>query len=193
MNDIDMEPTSPSCSYKAYQERISRPVTPSVQPPEPTTDCGKRRAAMTRLKNQETMIEGYQKFLTTFKQEKDEHGVHKQLQESLKETIAARDLLVSELRSMPPCLDQNCPDHTEIKTKQTQIEVIKPPQKKRKNVKNNTDDFVFPSKTARPTTPTPVLTPIAVNNSFVNLEQDPDPSADNTAEIPIIKPHSQYF
>ncbi|GFV17506.1 hypothetical protein TNCV_2581361 [Trichonephila clavipes] len=39
------------------------------------------------------MIEGYQKFLTTFKQEKDEHGVHKQLQESLKETIAARDQL----------------------------------------------------------------------------------------------------
>ncbi|GFY31944.1 nucleic-acid-binding protein from transposon X-element [Trichonephila clavipes] len=188
-----MEPTSPSCSYKAYQERISRPITPSVQTPEPTTDCGKRRAAMTRLKNQETMIEGYRKYLTTTKEMKDEHGVHKQLQECLQETIAARDLLVSELRSMPPCLDQNCPDHTEIKTKQTQIEVVKPPQKKRKNVKNNTDDFVFPSKTARPTTPTPVLTPIAVNNSFVNLEQDPDHPTDNAVEIPIIKPPQPIF
>ncbi|GFU89337.1 nucleic-acid-binding protein from transposon X-element [Trichonephila clavipes] len=188
-----MEPPSPSCSYKAYQERISRPVTPSPLPSEPTTDCGKRRAAMTRLKNQETMIEGYQKFLTTFKQEKDEHGVHKQLQESLKETIAARDQLVSELRTMPPCLDQNCPDHTEIKFNKTQVEVIKPPQKKRKNVKNNADDFVFPSKIARPTTPTPVLTPIAVNNSFVNLEQDPDLPAENTAETPIIKPPQPIY
>ncbi|GFV75402.1 uncharacterized protein TNCV_1482481 [Trichonephila clavipes] len=133
MSDIDMEPPSPSYSYGAYEERmISRPTTPISLPPEPTTVCGKRRAAMTRLKNQETMIEGYQKFLTTFKHEKDEHGVHKQMQESLKETIAARDLLVSELRTMPPCLDQNCPDHTEIKSKQTQIEVAKPPQKRGK-------------------------------------------------------------
>ncbi|GFU97125.1 hypothetical protein TNCV_4642181 [Trichonephila clavipes] len=61
MSDIDMDPPSPACSYKAYQERISRPVTPLPLPPEPTTDCGKRRAAMTRLKNQETMIDGYQK------------------------------------------------------------------------------------------------------------------------------------
>ncbi|GFS90584.1 uncharacterized protein TNCV_4097791 [Trichonephila clavipes] len=102
MSDIEMEPPSPSCSYKTYQERIFRPVTPSSLPPEPTTDCGKRRAAMTRLKNQETMIEGYQKFLTTFKQEKDEHGVHKQLQESLKETIAARDQLLDQLKEKYP-------------------------------------------------------------------------------------------
>ncbi|GFV15992.1 nucleic-acid-binding protein from transposon X-element [Trichonephila clavipes] len=160
MSDIDIEPPSPSYSYRAYEELISRPSTPSSLHPEPTTVCGKRRAAMTRLKNQETMIEGYQKFLTTFKQEKDEHGVHNQMQESLKETIAARDLLV---------------------------------KKKRKNLKNNTDDFVFPSKTARPNTPTPVLTPIAVNNSFVDLEQDLDIPADNTAEIPTIKPPQPIY
>ncbi|GFU71114.1 uncharacterized protein TNCV_1216381 [Trichonephila clavipes] len=93
MSDIEMDPPSPASSYKSYQERISRPVPPISTPAESTTDCGKRRSAMIRLKNQETMIEGYQKFLTTFKQEKDEHGVHKQLQESLKETITARDQL----------------------------------------------------------------------------------------------------
>ncbi|GFU98748.1 hypothetical protein TNCV_2163721 [Trichonephila clavipes] len=49
---------------------------------------------MTRLKNQETMIEGYQKFLATFNKGKDEHGVYKQLQESPNETIEARDSLV---------------------------------------------------------------------------------------------------
>ncbi|GFS81895.1 nucleic-acid-binding protein from transposon X-element [Trichonephila clavipes] len=158
MSDIEMDPPSPASSYNSYRERISRPVTPISLPAEPTTDCGKRRAAMTRLKNQETMIEGYRKFLTTFKEEKDEHGVHKQLRESLEETIAARDKL-----------------------------------KKRKNAKNNTDDFVFPSKTARPTTPTPVLTPIAVNNSFVNLEQDPDLPTDNTVEIPKIPPPQPIY
>ncbi|GFY19355.1 uncharacterized protein TNCV_4127421 [Trichonephila clavipes] len=149
MSDIEMDPPSPALSYKSYEELISRPSTPL--PPEPTTACGKRRSAMTRLKNQETMIEGYQKFLATFNKGKDEHGVYSQLQESLKETIEARDSLVSELRTMPPCLDQNCPDHTalvakskdlnEIKSNKPKVEVNKPPQKKRKNAKNNVDDF----------------------------------------------------
>ncbi|GFW28099.1 nucleic-acid-binding protein from transposon X-element [Trichonephila clavipes] len=190
MSDIDMEPPSPSLSYKAYEEQmLSRPTTPSSLPAETTTDCGKRRAAMTRLKNQETMIEGYRKFLATFKAEKDEHGVHQQLRESLEETIAARNQLVSELRTMPPCLDQSCPDHTELKIKLPQVDIpIKPPQKKRKNVKNNADDFVFPNKTARPTTPTPVLQPIDVQNSFTDLVQDPDLPTDNSVEIPKIPP-----
>ncbi|GFW25536.1 hypothetical protein TNCV_3894971, partial [Trichonephila clavipes] len=49
---------------------LSRPTTPSSLPAESSTDCGKRRAAMIRLQNQETMIEGYRKFLATFKAEK---------------------------------------------------------------------------------------------------------------------------
>ncbi|GFU52030.1 uncharacterized protein TNCV_862191 [Trichonephila clavipes] len=195
MSDIEMDPPSPASSYNSYRERISRPVTPISLPAEPTTDCGKRRAAMTRLQNQETMIEGYRKYLTIAREEKDEHGVLKQLRENLEETIAARDKLVSELRTMPPCLDQSCPDHTELKVKIPQIvEVPKKPLRKReKNTKNNADDFVFPSKTARPTTPTPVLTPIAVNNSFVNLEQDPDLPTDNTVEIPKIPPPQPIY
>ncbi|GFV26555.1 uncharacterized protein TNCV_2102201 [Trichonephila clavipes] len=179
MSDIEMDPTppSPALSYKSYEESISRPATP--KPPEPTTACGKRRLAMTRLKNQDTMIEGYQKFLATFDKGKDEHGVYRQLQQSLKEAIEARDSLVSELRTMPPCLDQNCPDHTALDAKNKDLKETKPnktkidvnnPQKKRKNTKNNADDVVFPSKTARPTTPTPVLEPITVQNSFVNLD-----------------------
>ncbi|GFU98210.1 hypothetical protein TNCV_2035451, partial [Trichonephila clavipes] len=71
------------------------PSTPLT--PEPISACGRRRAAMTRLKNQETMIDGYQKFLATFSKGKDEHGVYKQLQESLNETIEARDSLDPDL------------------------------------------------------------------------------------------------
>ncbi|GFW56174.1 hypothetical protein TNCV_4628041 [Trichonephila clavipes] len=56
MSDIDMDPPSPAPSYKEYEKAfLSRPSTPST--PEPTTACSQRRAAMTRLKNQETMIE----------------------------------------------------------------------------------------------------------------------------------------
>ncbi|GFT44202.1 hypothetical protein TNCV_3335341 [Trichonephila clavipes] len=48
MSDIEMDPPSPVPSYKAYEELlISRPSTPLT--PEPTTACGRRRAAMTRL------------------------------------------------------------------------------------------------------------------------------------------------
>ncbi|GFV38047.1 uncharacterized protein TNCV_5140041 [Trichonephila clavipes] len=144
MSDIEMEPPSPSLSYKAAEALfLSRPTTPNSLPAESSTDCGKRRAAMTRLKNQETMIEGYRKFLATFKAEKDEHGIHQQLRESLEETIAARNQLVSELRTMPPCLDQNCQDHTELKIKLPQVDIPKKPLRKTKNVKNN-DDFFLP-------------------------------------------------
>ncbi|GFX12848.1 uncharacterized protein TNCV_1975861 [Trichonephila clavipes] len=130
MNDIEMDPPSPAPSYKAYEELLmSRPSTPLT--PEPTTACGRRRAAMTRLKNQETMIEGYQRFLATFNKGKDEHGVYKQLQESLNETIEARDSLVSELRTMPPCLNQSCPDHTELKAKLPHVDIPKKPLRKR--------------------------------------------------------------
>ncbi|GFV39013.1 hypothetical protein TNCV_965791 [Trichonephila clavipes] len=62
-----------------------------------------------------------------------------------------------------------------------------------KNSKNKADDFVFPSKTARPTTSTPVLKPVDSQNSFVNLERDPEPHHDQTIEIPTLKPLSLVF
>ncbi|GFV55510.1 nucleic-acid-binding protein from transposon X-element, partial [Trichonephila clavipes] len=148
MSDIEMDPPSPASSYNSYRERISRPVTPISLPAEPTTDCGKRRAAMIRLKNQETMIEGYQKFLTTFKQEKDEHGVHKQLRESLEETIAARDQLQKTARPTTPnastCqlrlttpssrLEQ---DHSLPTDNTAEIPKIQPPQQIYLKIKDN--------------------------------------------------------
>ncbi|GFY66155.1 hypothetical protein TNIN_110651 [Trichonephila inaurata madagascariensis] len=116
----------------------------------------------------------------------DEAGICKDLEKNLQETIEARAKLVSELRTMPPSLDVNSPDHTTLMPKSNviqndkDIEMItcndndKKSSLKRKNSKGNSDGFVFPSKTARPTTPTPVLKPIETNNSFENLEQDPE-------------------
>ncbi|GFY53328.1 hypothetical protein TNIN_222291 [Trichonephila inaurata madagascariensis] len=55
---------------------------------------------------------------------KDEAGIRKQLEKNLRETTEAKSKLVSELRTMPPCLDLNCPDHTTLtpKTKVNDID-----------------------------------------------------------------------
>ncbi|GFW45525.1 nucleic-acid-binding protein from transposon X-element [Trichonephila clavipes] len=68
-----------------------------------------------------------------------------------------------------------------------------PLPKKRKNCKNNADDFVFPSKTSRPTTPTPLLKLIVTQNFFKNLEQDTEPHLNQIPEIPSSKPSSPIF
>ncbi|GFW22114.1 hypothetical protein TNCV_1632441 [Trichonephila clavipes] len=88
----------------------------------------------------------------------------------------------------------NCPDHTTLEAKNnvpknaTENPKIndndKKPSQKRKNTKNNSDDFVFLSKTARPTTPTQVLEPVEVQNSYENLDQDPETSVPTTTVIP---------
>ncbi|GFT61140.1 uncharacterized protein TNCV_4558641 [Trichonephila clavipes] len=143
MSDIEMDltPPSPALSYKSMEASIFRPTT--LMPPEPTTACEKRRQAMTRLKNQETMIEGYQKFLATFDKGKDQHGFYHQLQQNFKETIEARDALVSELSTMPPCVDKNCHGHSVLETKNKDLNETKnnktkvndkKPSKRRENI-----------------------------------------------------------
>ncbi|GFY59980.1 uncharacterized protein TNIN_262541 [Trichonephila inaurata madagascariensis] len=172
-------------SFKSRSSTSTRCGTP--KPAEPTTDCERRRQAILRLERQNVLINGYQRFLIQERGHNDEAGICKDLEKNLQETIEARVKLVSELRTMPPCLDVNCPDHTTLKPKtnvnhndnDNDIEMIacnvndKKSSLKRKNSKGNSDGFVFPSKTARPITPTPVLNPIEMNNSFENLEQDP--------------------
>ncbi|GFW56741.1 hypothetical protein TNCV_4068211 [Trichonephila clavipes] len=126
--------------------------------------------------------------------------------QNIRETKEAKAKLVSELRTMPPCLDNNYPGHSTLEPKandiSNEIEIDKsnhndndtpPSPQKRKNSKNNSDDFVFPSKTAPPTTPTPVLQPIDVQNSFSNLEQDLETSQNQRTEIPLPKPPTPFF
>ncbi|GFS70359.1 uncharacterized protein TNCV_4157751 [Trichonephila clavipes] len=105
---------------------------------------------MERLSKQRIMISGYKNYLDSTRHMKDETGVRKDMEKHLKETIEARDLLVSELRTMPPCLIFNCPDHTTLEAKNsvpknaTENPKIndndKKPSQERKNTKNNSDD-----------------------------------------------------
>ncbi|GFT23772.1 uncharacterized protein TNCV_3512191 [Trichonephila clavipes] len=126
-SDMELSPNSRSNSS-------SRSSTP--KPEKPITDCERRRNAMERLKNQQTMITGYKKYLDGTKYMKDEAGIRKQMENYLKETIEARDQLVSELRTKPPCLIFNCPDHTTLEDKNSVPKTITENSKINDNERN---------------------------------------------------------
>ncbi|GFW71763.1 hypothetical protein TNCV_219771 [Trichonephila clavipes] len=164
----------------------------------PETDCSRRRNAMAKLQKLEVLHEGYKKFLTYQKLIEDESGFAAETMRSLKATEEERDFLESELRTMPPWTNSDCPDHSTLEPKINDNFKIndndkKKKTQKRKNSKNNSDDFVFPSKTTRPTTPTPVLQPLDTQNSFANLEQKPEPFQNQTTEISTPKPHPCFL
>ncbi|GFY56661.1 uncharacterized protein TNIN_467811 [Trichonephila inaurata madagascariensis] len=188
-------------SEKSSKSRSSTPTRSGTPKPAKRTisDCERRRLAIERLERQNVLIDGYKRFLLQERtNNRDQTEVYQNLEDCLRETLEAKDRLVSELRIMPPCLDVNCPDHTTLKSKNnvnhndndSDIEMIASnindkSSLKRKNSKGSSDGFVFPSKTARPITPTPVLNPIEMNNSFENLEQDPEIAQTKSPEIPM--------
>ncbi|GFY78180.1 uncharacterized protein TNIN_130971 [Trichonephila inaurata madagascariensis] len=114
-----LTPSKTEYSFRSSSSNLSRCGTP--KPAEPTSDCEKRRQAILRLEQQNVLIDGYKKFLYQERNSKDEAGIRKQLEKNLRETIEAKSKLESQLRTMPPCLDLNCPDHTTLtpKTKLT--------------------------------------------------------------------------
>ncbi|GFY54640.1 uncharacterized protein TNIN_29191 [Trichonephila inaurata madagascariensis] len=120
---MDLTPSKTEYSFRSSSSNSSRCGTP--KPAEPTSDCEKRRQAILRLEQQNVLIDGYKKFLYQERNSKDEAGIRKQLEKNLRETIEAKSKLVSELRTMPPCLDLNCPDHTTLtpKTKVTDNDI----------------------------------------------------------------------
>ncbi|GFS68365.1 hypothetical protein TNCV_3000491 [Trichonephila clavipes] len=151
MDISDMELSSNSQSNSSSRSSTPKPETSM-------TDCERRRRAMIRLHQQNTMIAGYKTYLKTPIVAKGEEAVHKEMERNLKFTMAAREKLV-----------------------------------KKKNTKNNSDDFVFPSKSARPTTPTKVLEPVEVHNSYDNLDEDPEINATETPDKPAPPPPQPIF
>ncbi|GFY08518.1 hypothetical protein TNCV_809511 [Trichonephila clavipes] len=101
--------------------------------------------------------------------------------------IRKKEVMVSELKTLPPCSRLDCQDHKipstsvdEEITSQAMIRkrrLCKPNKKKlskkRKNkAKESTEEFILPKKTARPISPTPTQDLIETNNHFSDLEQD---------------------
>ncbi|GFS92116.1 hypothetical protein TNCV_1190791 [Trichonephila clavipes] len=133
-------------------------------------------------------ISAYQKIIRP-------HDIHDPIRDALAKAKKTKINLVSELRTLPPCTDPDCTDHTIIsKENDSTPDNLKPNDKKksqkRKSIKQDSEGFVFPTKSARPTTPTPVLEPIPTQNNFESLEKESEPMIDSSQEnvSPIIKP-----
>ncbi|GFY56169.1 uncharacterized protein TNIN_210341 [Trichonephila inaurata madagascariensis] len=106
-------------SDKSSKSRSSTPIRTGTPKPakRPISDCERRRLAITRLERQNVLIDGYKKFLVIQRTKDYSTEICGDIERNLQETIEARDKLVSELRTMPPCLDVNCPHHTTLKPK----------------------------------------------------------------------------
>ncbi|GFU92993.1 nucleic-acid-binding protein from transposon X-element [Trichonephila clavipes] len=165
-SDMEFSPNSRSNSS-------SRSSTP--KPEKPLTDCEIRRNAMERLHHQKTMIAGYKNYLNNPMTWKDV-PVRKEMKTTPDNHSSQREI------------DKNSILKTITEDIKTNDNDKKPPQKRRKNTKSNSDDFVFPSKTARPTTPTKVLEPVEVQNSYDNLVEDPEINVTETNDKPAPSP-----
>ncbi|GFR30056.1 hypothetical protein TNCT_74091 [Trichonephila clavata] len=69
-----------------------------------------------KLQHTETLILGYNKFLQYQRNIKD-ISMEQMTLKNLKETNEPRELLMSELSNLPPCLDPDFLDHTTLKSK----------------------------------------------------------------------------
>ncbi|GFW38142.1 hypothetical protein TNCV_602181 [Trichonephila clavipes] len=72
---------------------------------------------MAKLNQLDVLLVGYKKFIACQKILNDTCAFANQTIQSMKESQAARDLLESELRSIPPCADPDCPDHSSLESK----------------------------------------------------------------------------
>ncbi|GFW58624.1 hypothetical protein TNCV_1579561 [Trichonephila clavipes] len=106
--------------------------------------------------------------------------------------IRKKEVLVSELKTLPPCTRLDCQDHKIPSTSvdeeinfetfhpdnENNIKINSKPNKKKlskkrkNNAKESTEEFIFSKKTARPISPTPTQDPIETNNHFSDSEQD---------------------
>ncbi|GFX28881.1 hypothetical protein TNCV_4251201 [Trichonephila clavipes] len=60
---------------------------------------------------------------------------------------------------------------------------------------NSMEDFVFPTKTARPASPS-ISEPVAITNSFSNLEEDKNQEVEEEAKIAVVpkpRPHNPFI
>ncbi|GFU84137.1 uncharacterized protein TNCV_4504361 [Trichonephila clavipes] len=123
------------------------------------------------------------------------------------------DALVSERDSLPECLTFNCQyctnsnptipvvvnapvknsnsitqdksDNSATVTTVNSTPKNKKKFKKRKLKKGSVEDFVFPKKTARPASPS-ISEPVAITNSFSDLEEDKNQEIEEEAKIAVV-------
>ncbi|GFS68111.1 uncharacterized protein TNCV_1363181 [Trichonephila clavipes] len=191
----DSETEMDSIAGTSYKSRSSiSSLSGNSTPSFTISNCEKRRRGIAAIEAVDRNIAIHQNIMrddAPYCSLKDDEAFVKNA-DTLKEI---KKKLVSELRTIPPCLDPDCTDHTIIsKENEPTLDNSKPNDKKkprkRKNKKQDSEGFAFPTKSARPTTPTLVPEPIPIQNNFENLSQEPEPMVDSIQEniSPIIKP-----
>ncbi|GFY39763.1 hypothetical protein TNIN_316581 [Trichonephila inaurata madagascariensis] len=177
MNDSETDMDSVSGASFKSRSSISS-LSESTTSIPPITDCEKRRRAMETIQSLDQNISTHRAIIEKEKAS-GKHRCIPSLQKSIDAFLEIKKSMVSELRTISPCLDPNCTDHTILNSKDLVLDLSnfndkKQPQK-RTNKKQDSNGFAFPKKTARPITPTQVFQPIPTQNNFESLIQDPEP------------------
>ncbi|GFQ77124.1 hypothetical protein TNCT_415751 [Trichonephila clavata] len=167
-----------------------------VDPPDPTLNCKKRSDLMLIVETSEILSSNLMPFLKRPDTEQN-MPLKEVVRNQIKEHQQGKDAALAELDSLPLCVIPNCGscatnkftpstsstmieettakiatnDGKALKINEDNPQLKRKTKKKRKKTKDVTDDFVFPKRTARPTSPTP-SEPIATANSFSDLESD---------------------
>ncbi|GFX63757.1 hypothetical protein TNCV_215571 [Trichonephila clavipes] len=169
-----------SISGASYKSRSSiSSLSGNFTPSSTLSNCERRSRAMATIEALDKNITMYQNLIQDESKKGylgDDNALLKN-SETLKEI---KNKLVSELRTLPPCLDPDCTDHTVISKENDPAlnnskSNDKKKPKKRKCKKQDSEGFAFPTKSARPTIPTQVPEPIPTQNNFENLSQEPEP------------------
>ncbi|GFS67061.1 hypothetical protein TNCV_1036211 [Trichonephila clavipes] len=148
-----------SISGASYKSRSSISSLSGNSTPSPTiSNCERRRRKLADIELMDKNIAIYPQIIRP-------QDINDPLLKNLEQYKETKIKWVSELRTLPPCIDPDCTDHTFIsKENEPTLDNLKPNDKKkpqkRKNKKQDSEGFAFPTKSARPTTPTPVLEPI---------------------------------
>ncbi|GFS84443.1 uncharacterized protein TNCV_4606291 [Trichonephila clavipes] len=201
-SEMDSTSTKSEVSYKSRSSILCVSRSETSNPTTPVSDCARRRHGMTKLQQQDhLLIEGYKKFLAYQKTIKDENGISNGIMQNHQETKEARDKLVSELKTIPPCEDSNGPDHFTLESKAKNLtKPIDDTKLNDKDFKKNRKGKIV--KITRMTLSfqvklsdllLQVLKLVDIQNSFENLEQDPEPHHDQTTEILTPKPPPPSF
>ncbi|GFU59788.1 nucleic-acid-binding protein from transposon X-element [Trichonephila clavipes] len=155
------------------------------------SDCMLRRKAIKAMEKLEFELTNHMKSLLLSQAKGDKASIPK-FEKKIKKNQEEQERKVSELRSLPPCLDANCPDHTFLSPTKLvpNSSKNKIQSQKRKNEKEDSKGFAFPKTTARPITPNIALEPLQTQNNFETLNQDPEPVINMTNENDPPKPRA---
>ncbi|GFU68667.1 hypothetical protein TNCV_308821 [Trichonephila clavipes] len=150
-----------------------------TDPPDITNSCEERNRLSLEIEALDIVINRCTE-LVNFPDTDDNHEMKAILRASIEDTQRKKDTMVSELRSLPPCMTFNCngnyctpspPIPTEKNKDSDSNHILKnyseastnannakkKNKKKRKiNKKDSVEDFVFPKKTARHVSPLPI-------------------------------------